>query len=468
MKLNSLIDNIRDSIVTGLGKKVRVSDKSLLNVLISDISNDNADPAYEKETGSDSMGRIMDVIHNYMIPRWDLRFPITRLALQYLLLLTLLPFVVVYALIAFVNLLFGRKKSIWEVMHSPRINMLISLVILVGAVTVLVSMFVFFINDVMLYSPQRDINSKGALTITQPCHREHSIFMFNSASLWANTGIDLVEGDIVTISGSGSFDSSIWDKTANAHKNFKPRYSLVNIAYDDRTENEFSASDTEFCIFNDTSDVNNPPRFGSLLFQIQHSQNKCVNSNSDSIRQIYQAHLNPASGVLEERFKVRKSGTLFVCVNDIYLSKDIVDSMFECDTDSVWHIAPGAESALELYLGAHQSNDTITAGYIAGLRENLLALASTPEGRGHWLHDNCGDILLSIRVERNLWSESTLGSVDKIYSYIFRGLENLIFPDSNTLHALFILSLCVIAWFMLDVCIGKLVRHCINMKNRVK
>ncbi len=459
MKLDSLIDNIRDSIVTGLGKKVRVSDKSLLNVLISDIGSDESDKAPEDDNSGNSISRIWKGVRAYITPRWNLRFPMSRLALQALLLLALLPLLVIYSIVALLNLLLGKKCSLWSVMHSPRINMLISLSIMVGVITILVSMFVFFINDVMLYSPERDINSKGALTITQPCHREHSIFMFNSATLWADTGIDLVEGDIVTISGSGSFDSSIWDKTDNAQKNFKPRYSLVNIAYDDRSENQFSYSDIQFCIFNDTTDRDNLPRFGSLLFQIQPTRRKCVNMNSDTLRPICQAHLNPSSGVLNEQFKVRKSGTLFVAVNDIYLSTDIVESMFVCDSDSVWHVAPGAESSLELYLTPSQPTDSMLNNEISLLHHKLLSLASSPEGRGHWLNDNCGDILLSIRVERNIWSETTLGPVDKIYSYVFRGLENIMFPDQHTLRALIILGLCIVAWLILDFGIGKVMRR---------
>ncbi len=462
MKLDSLIDNIRDSIVTGLGKKVRVSDKSLLNVLISDISNDRSDHTPDDDHRTNSRERIRQVILNNITPNWNLRFPISRLALHFLLLLAFLPILVVYALIALVNLLLGNKYSFRTVMHSPRINMLISIAIVVGVITILVTMFVFFINDVMLYSPQRDINSKGALTITQPCHREHSIFMFNSATLWADTGIDLVKGDVVTISGSGSFDSSIWDKTVNAQKNLKPQYSLVNVAYGD-TVIKSDYTGIRFCMFTSTTDSKNPPRFGSLLYQIQPTRRKCVNSDTtQSI--IFQAKNDPATGGLKEQFEVRNPGTLFVAVNDIYLSKETVDKMFkQVGPGSVWVVAEEAKSSLKLYLNATQSEDSIKS--IAELRDTLLKLASSPEGREHWINDNCGDILLSIRVERNIWSESTLEPVDKIYSYFFRSLENLIFPDSNTSHDLIIFVLCVVAWLILDVGIGKVMRHRINKKS---
>ncbi len=459
MKLNSLIDNIRDSIVTGLGKKVRVSDKSLLNVLISDIDEDTpSDSPTDKK--QDFRQRLREICRHYLTPNPEYRFPVSRLLVQAVLLLTLVPLFLLYCLIALIGALFGKKVTLRGVIHSPRTNMIISVGIIVGAITVLVSMLVFFINDVMLYSPRRDINSKGALTITQPCHREHSIFMFNSATLWADTGIDLVPGDVVTISGSGSFNSSIWDKNVTAAENSKPTYPLVNIAYDMQagSSDSSAAKDCIYCIFNDHSLADNPPRFGSLLYQIQPSQRKCLASHSLKGK-ISQARVNPASGALNERFTVKEPGTLFVCVNDIYLTPEIVTSMFEQNSDSLWSIRPEAASTLKLYLPDSLTTDTVSDGPISQLRQRLLALTSTPDGRAHWLHDNCGDVLLSISVERNIWSATTVGSADKIYSYMFRGLERVIFPSPSTLRILLILGGCLLGWLILDWAIGRALRH---------
>lgn len=459
MKLDSLIDNIRDSIVTGLGKKVRVSDKSLFNVLISDIGDDKTSVS-DAKPAKGFWQRTGEVAKHYLTPNWQLRFPLTRIIIQALLLLTLLPLFAIYALIAAVGWLLGRRTSIWHVMHSPRTNMLISCTIFVAVITVLVSMLVFFVNDVILYSPQRDINSKGALTISQPCHREHSIFMFNSATLWADTGIDLVAGDMVTISGSGSFDSSIWDKTIKADKNERPKYSLVNIAYADVPKDKtIRSSDVQSCIFNDSTDENNPPRFGSLLYQIQPSQRRCVNKDTTDSRSIFQAKLDPSTGVLNERFKVEHSGTLFVCVNDIYITPELVDTMFAVTKDSIWSVREDYKSTLALYVDPGALTDTVKNGHISQLRQKLVTLASTSDGKGQWLHDNCGDILLSIRVERNIWSSPAMGPVDKIYNAVFRGLESLVFPTSGTMHGLLVFVLCIVAWLIVDWLTGRVMSH---------
>lgn len=455
MKLNSLIDNIRDSIVTGLGKKVSVSDRSLLNVLISDPYIDSTPEDTEGATGKSFRSRARALAKYCLTPLKSDKFPLSRLALRLVLLLTFLPLLLIYVLIWLMELLFGRKITLRSVMRSPRANMLISLSIIVVAVTGLVSMIVFFVNDVMLYSPQRDINSKGALTITQPCQREHSIFMFSSASLWADTGIDLIEGDVVTISGSGSFESSIWDKKAKAEKNEKPQYSLINIAYEQRGTEREPGAVTKYCIYNESSDsIDNPPRFGSLLYQIRPSQRQCVNANTASFSPICQARVDGAMGVLDERFTVRNPGTLYVCVNDIYLTDSIVESMFSLEDDSVWSIKPEATGTLELYAKKDMTNRSVSE-----LRDNLLALAGTPDGRANWLYDNCGDILLSIRVERNIWSGTTLGAVDKAYSYVFRSMENIISPDRNGLYAFLIFGLCILAWLIFDRSVGVAMRY---------
>jgi len=462
MKLNSLIDNIRDSIITGLGKKVSVSDRSLLNVLISDYDRGLPADTSAQDAGNGFLGKVRKTLRYCLVPSGGDKFPFSRLAVRVLLLLTFLPLFAVYVLIWLVELLFGRGVSLFRVMRSPRTNMLISLSILVGGITLVVSMIVFFINDVMLYAPQRDINPKGALTITQPCHREHSIFMFNSATLWADTGIDLVEGDVVTISGSGSFDSSIWDKNVKAKNNASPQYSLINIAYDHRNSVKGMESDTRFCLFNDTTDKDNLPRFGSLLYQIRPSRRQCVYLNTDTFSPIRQAKIDEAVGVLDENFTVRESGTLFVCVNDIYLTPEIVDSMFYRRPDSVLCIKPEARSALELYV--NDSNGSVFSA--DSLYKKLRVLAETPEGRANWLYDNCGDILLSIRVERNIWTGSTLGPTDKIYSCVFRGLENVFFPSSNILRTMIIMGLCILAWLIFDRCAGLALRYKSTKNNK--
>lgn len=446
MKLNSFIDNIRDTIATGSSKNVKIVDRSLLNLLISDEGNADSNTNINESSFRD----MRNIVRRYLQPNWALRFPVTHLLGNIILVLSMAALLPIYGLMALLGGLTSHKISLSRAIHSPRTNLVIVISALVAVIVLVVSMMVFFINDVMLFSPERNTNMMGALTISQPCYRQHSIFMFNSATHWADTGIDLVKGDVVRISGSGSFYSSISDKRISAEKNTRPRHALNNIAYTDTTSTNQDGH--PYYIYNEVVD-GNIPRFGSLLYQIAPSRRACINNDEGDgpkcqTSGIRQANYDLIDGVLNEEFIVKESGTLFVCVNDIYLSRQNVEEMFHTtQNDTV--INANAKSMFKEW------TDSITPNE---LYLRMTALSRTETGRELWFEDNCGDILLNIQIERNIWSSPRLGSLDKMYSSAFRGLENVVNGNRGIRSMLIIFALCTAGWLMTDYMVGLTIR----------
>ena len=166
---------------------------------------------------------------------------------------------------------------------------------------ILVSMILFFVFDVILFEPRVYTTTNGTTVITQPCGIEQAFFIHNSANYWTNSGIDIVEGDRITLSYSGSFYSTLRD-LADASK-----YSEV-VKYDwssvYRVENT-PRSIVNYCSFNDSLAY-----IGSLLYRI--------GNNKETEKETNARQMNFSDGKFS--FDAPCGGPLQISVNDIYIS----------------------------------------------------------------------------------------------------------------------------------------------------
>ena len=182
--------------------------------------------------------------------------------------------------------------------------------LLVGITLVLVAT-ITLIKDDILYQPRQSSNQQGCLRIWQGAGREYGLYLFNTSDLWADTGIELSEGDRFRISYSGDFHSSAGHLVAEAQNNTPT--PTVNWSFHSKKKLSDSQSKKhDFCLDKETE-------IGTILFRIAP-----VRSWKDKVIQInelpYQMTDDYKAKVRRHVFKKVKDskGTLQLAINDVY------------------------------------------------------------------------------------------------------------------------------------------------------
>lgn len=99
------------------------------------------------------------------------------------------------------------------------------MVLLIAAVTAIVAIgIIAIVCGIKRFYPYKSINSNpyGA-TIIQDEDNEIIYWLFNSADLWANSGIEVKEGDVISVRPSGAFHTAIHHLVEDANNNTKLR-----------------------------------------------------------------------------------------------------------------------------------------------------------------------------------------------------------------------------------------------------
>ena len=107
----------------------------------------------------------------------------------------------------------------YQVPMQKGLRLLLVLAALVVGITFILHYSFVLIKDSLLFQGEINVNEKGALLPTKSFEREYGIFLFNTSELWADTGIRVEKGDLLRISASGAFHSSVGDLYAYAKDN---------------------------------------------------------------------------------------------------------------------------------------------------------------------------------------------------------------------------------------------------------
>ena len=281
---------------------------------------------------------------------------------------------------------------------------------IIAAIALVILMFVFFIREELFFPKQNSINSQGTITISQPAAVEHNMFLLNSAKVWANTGISVIKGDVVTITVSGSFYGSVADVVESAKKNVRYRYSVNDFRTDGNTIHNYKDDKTieKFCVYGRApSDTlsDNAARFGSLLIQIheecaEHAFMNDTNAPKGEKQKIIQ--VPPQQKYTKKDFEpfsfvAESSGILYVMVNDVYFPKE--DSLFRNQIASLEKEAFQVHfHRVEKKLGLVYYSPKDTSHLIPKSQQALKNyLYENPD---MWYNDNVGEALLNIKIQR--------------------------------------------------------------------
>lgn len=433
MNIKSIIDNIKYSIASDNNGKIVLTESSFL----LDLLNDNKTSKKE------------------FMPRFDWRdfsghpFPVTRYLLRLILYVVEVLIWLGYWALRLLCLPIVGKKGDKDLSTSPRVNFVIFVSVVVCYIMMIITILIFFVKSVLLFTPNGGINNQGAIVIPQDCGKEHYIYLFNSATCWANTGIKVLEGDEIVISASGSFFGKISLMDSCAVNNSKPQYPRTIISYYKRNierDGEDKAkidSTRQLLMYNNNDDA----YFGSLLMLIKEDEEDFLYEyRADAAEQFMQVNFKDDD---PPHISVKKSGVLYFAVNDIYLSDSVLSKIKGSDSLR--------EELLVEYICYSDSNGDQKMALTDTLDEKLFPLVD----RFMWFEDNVGEILLNITIERDILPASSFESPSLAKTY--RWLEKKYVSKSS--HFFTYLLLGIIVWLILDRLIGILLRkHITNQK----
>lgn len=314
MDINSIIENLKTSIASGSNGRIKLTEHSYL----LDMLDDHDAQQYENNRFSRAV-----TWKDYK----DHRFPMTWLVMKFL------EFIVKNVIFAFYwitskfRLLFVGKSNEKDLSASPRFNFIIFIAVITLYIVAVITMLIFFFSNILLFNPNSGSNEKGAISIPQPCGEEHYLYLFNTATYWANTGIKVLEGDEVTITASGSFYSNIADMEESAKDNKKMLYQRVFASKSNGNDSTPNAT-KELCMYyydkKGRKDSLNA-HFGSLLVQIKDDYKRPDFTSADG--HIFQ--LDTIRNGVAPHFVVESPGVLNFAVNDIYLSEQVLKKLIE-------------------------------------------------------------------------------------------------------------------------------------------
>ena len=450
MSSSSIISAIKSAILTETQSSVKIHERSLWSVIIE----------YNRNSRHDSW-------NDFKVKSYKGKSLIlTRHLFHFIYILFLGLIWLFYFIFSFGNIVFtGKRKNMNK--SSSGINMIVVSAVLVMAIIIIVYILTFFIKDVVFHPNRAYINRKGVVTVEQPCYETQSFFLLNSATPWTSTGIQISDGDVVYITASGSMYSDIDDLYHNCKNNHKTNfgrtsYNAMSIPFGnkfacllapnvkkDTSKSTVTDFDAVYCMYGRKKDTEGDAFFGSLLYQIHpECQNSVIcNKHNDKIEPIKQIEFNkPIEKKLFEdnryHFTANTDGVLFLSFNDIYLDKEMCASIKKEECNACKTV-----SYMKLY-----ENEIETAKVI--FREDGIPVLNNEKkealNREIWFNDNIGEILVNVRVEKNLdnvkWHK-------RCFASIYRNMNHIVQRGFMSTH-LPILLFIIFAYFILDIVVS--------------
>ena len=200
--------------------------------------------------------------------------------------------------------IFGRIP--YQVPMQKGLRLLLVLASLVVGITFVLHYSFVLIKDSLLFQGEIEVNEKGALLPTKSFEREYGIFLFNTSELWVDTGIRVEKGDLLRISASGAFHSSVGDLYAYAKDNTSDSTIIHWRGGNDRFAGVEQQTEKNIYLLNKNEDM------GDILFSIVPDYQMPLELEGQAMNQI----------TADKGVKASLSGNLFVTINDIYFPND--------------------------------------------------------------------------------------------------------------------------------------------------
>ena len=117
-----------------------------------------------------------------------------------------------------------RPLRWWEIPYQKGVRFIAIAGITFLMATLVIHYAIIYINDILLHENQLHINSQGAFNPHKSMNCEYALYLFNTADLWANSGIQVNRKDLIKINISGGYNSAIEGDVISAQNNTELKY----------------------------------------------------------------------------------------------------------------------------------------------------------------------------------------------------------------------------------------------------
>lgn len=228
-----------------------------------------------------------------------------------------------------VEVLIVRHKQLFETLKNPRMmwRVLLSLFFII---VVLFAGLVFVVLSIKSFYPYNAIqtNLYGA-TIMKTEDKEVIYWLFNTAELWANSGIEVHKNDELTIRASGASFTAIHHLIKSAKDNTLPSDKWVDTDGQNKTEPRD--------VLRAKYRISNQCEEGKLLMQVilAEYQKTNISWTEESLSHFCDKQNIEIIGKGREKLKIKQDGILHFAVNDIVLTNYTIEKMYEENLDSI-------------------------------------------------------------------------------------------------------------------------------------
>lgn len=214
-----------------------------------------------------------------------------------------------------------RHQQLFEVLSNPK-RMWRVLLSLFFIIIILFWGIALVVIAIKKYYPYNIIetNLQGATTMNTE-DKEVIYWLFNTADLWANSGIDVEKGDELTIRTSGASFTAIHHLVKASEENYKPDDEWVGTG-GQRKDNPRDKLRAEYRINKNYDE-------GILLMQIIPSDSVKESISSKHNSQYFRNGPIEVIGKERRNLRISENGVLHFAVNDIVLTDDVIESMYK-------------------------------------------------------------------------------------------------------------------------------------------
>ena len=258
--------------------------------------------------------------------------------------------------------LLKKPNEMWRVLFSL---FLIIIVILIGLTIIAITLKRFYPYSTI------ETNLQGA-SIMKSEDKDVIYWLFNTADLWSNSGIEVEKGDELTIRASGSSYTAIHHLVDASTKNDTLRDRWVGTDGDSEKKSPRDMARGKFRLVKNADE-------GMLLMKIVEPQDANINNGwiqKDNIDSTKLEELLGSKDVIiigkERTLKVGKSGILHFAVNDIVLTPEVIKSMNDSSIISELELgkSPNNSNELDYYKEKHFYN----AWYVDNIGSFLIVI----------------------------------------------------------------------------------------------
>lgn len=256
-----------------------------------------------------------------------------------------------------------RHRQIFNILRNP-----VALWKFIGLLMVVVVLLFFILATVSLiikrYYPYNDIttNIYGATTFKNE-DKDVTYWLFNTAEMWANSGIRVQENDILTIRTSGSWHTAIHHLVEDSKSNSLLRECWIG--------SDGSLRDSPNDSFRSQFRISPNDIDGVLLMTVfpENSQNEHHIMNNGNIKDNNKAFMDAISsdyqkyriGRERRNIRIMSDGILHFTVNDVILTRKTIKKMYSrYIAEELEPILKGADKdAVNTWVNNWDLNDTI-------------------------------------------------------------------------------------------------------------